>query len=131
MGHNELRFSGEGHNRFAQRPGDLVIKFAQKTHLKFKRQGNDIVYIHKLSLLDSLKSSPIHFTTIDNQMIEVAVDEVISQKSEKVILNKGMPILNNDPLGPIKRNFQRGNLIIKFDIQFPTELSEKQRLALT
>jgi DnaJ-class molecular chaperone len=64
-------------------------------------------------------------------MMEVAVDEVISQKSEKVIPNKGMPILNNDPLGPIKRNFQRGNLIIKFDIQFPTELSEKQRQELT
>ena len=42
-----------------------------------------------------------------------------------------MPILNNDPLGPIKRNFQRGNLIIRFDIQFPTELSEKQRQELT
>ncbi len=42
-----------------------------------------------------------------------------------------MPVLNNDPLGPIKRNFQRGNLIVKFDIQFPTELTESQRNALT
>jgi DnaJ-class molecular chaperone len=38
-----------------------------------------------------------------------------------------MPILNDDPLGPIKRNFQRGKLIIKFDIEFPSTLSEKQR----
>lgn len=64
-------------------------------------------------------------------MLEIAVDEVINQKSEKVIQGHGMPILNNDPLGPIKRNFQRGNLIVKFDIQFPTELSESQRNALT
>ena len=28
MGHNELRFSGEGHQRFAQKSGDLVIKFS-------------------------------------------------------------------------------------------------------
>ena len=131
MGHNELRYSGEGHHRFAQKPGDLVVKFSQKPHQKFKRQNNDIIYLHKISLLDSLKSSPVHFTTIDNQMMEAAVDEVISQKTEKVIPNMGMPILNNDPLGPIKRNFQRGNLIIRFDIQFPTELSDKQRLAIT
>ncbi len=57
-------------------------------------------------------------------MLEIAVDEVINQKSEKIIQGQGMPILNNDPLGPIKRNFQRGNLIVKFDIQFPTELTE-------
>ena len=74
---------------------------------------------------------PIHFTSIDNKTVEVAVDEIINQSSQKVIAGMGMPILNNDPLGPIKRNFQRGNLIVKFDIQFPTELSEAQRNALS
>ena len=74
---------------------------------------------------------PIHFTSIDNKTIEVAVDEIINQSTHKVIAGLGMPVLNNDPLGPIKRNFQRGNLIVKFDIQFPTELSENQRMALT
>lgn len=42
-----------------------------------------------------------------------------------------MPILNDDPLGPIKRNFQRGKLIVKFDIQFPSELTEDQKIELT
>ena len=74
---------------------------------------------------------PIHFTSIDNKTVEVAVDEIINQSSQKVIAGMGMPILNNDPLGPIKRNFQRGNLIVKFDIQFPTELSEAHRNALS
>jgi DnaJ-class molecular chaperone len=74
---------------------------------------------------------PIHFTSIDNKTIEVAVDEIINQSTHKVIAGLGMPVLNNDPLGPIKRNFQRGNLIVKLDIQFPTELSENQRMALT
>jgi len=82
-------------------------------------------------LLDSLSSVPIHFTSIDNKTIEVAVDEIISQSTQKVIAGLGMPILNNDPLGPIKRNFQRGNLVVKFDIQFPTELSEAERKALS
>ncbi len=42
-----------------------------------------------------------------------------------------MPILNDDPLGPLKQSYQRGNLIIKFDIEFPAQLSEAQRLELT
>ena len=85
-------------------------------HPKFKREGNNIIYLHQISLIDSLKSLPVKFTTIDNEIIKVSVDEVITPLSEKIILGKGMPILNNDPLGPIKKNFERGNLIIRFDI---------------
>ena len=120
----ELKFAMEGHERYGHKVSDLVVKFVELPHPKFKRLGNDLVYFHKISLLDSLKSEPIHFTTIDNEMVEVAVDEVISPQTVKVIHGKGMPILNNDPLGPIKHNYDRGNLIIKFDIQFPKELTE-------
>lgn len=64
-------------------------------------------------------------------MIEISVDSVITPQTEKIIKGKGMPIFNNDPLGPIKRNFERGNLIIKFDIEFPDTLSEDKRKQLT
>lgn len=36
-----------------------------------------------------------------------------------------MPILNNDPLGPVKKSFERGDLLIKFDIDFPKYLSDE------
>jgi DnaJ-class molecular chaperone len=81
MGAKELRFSGEGHLRFGKAQGDLFVSIEQKQHNKFKRQGDDLVYRHKISLVDSLKSQPIHFTTIDNEHIEVAVDEIISPQS--------------------------------------------------
>ena len=89
-----------------------------------------MIYNHKISLIDSLHSMPIKFQTIENETIEVALDEVINPKSEKIIPGKGMPILNDDPLGPIKRNFQRGNIILRFDIDFPRTLTEQQRLEL-
>jgi hypothetical protein len=38
-----------------------------------------------------------------------------------------MPVLNDNPLGPIRRDFNRGNLIVRFDIQFPHKLTEQQR----
>lgn len=84
-----------------------------------------------MTLVEALKSLPVHFTNIDGEMIEVSVDEVISPQSEKVLPGKGMPVLNDDPLGPIKRNFKRGCLKIKFDIEFPSKLSESQRKDIT
>ena len=74
----ELRYPKEGHQRFAHEQSDLVVKLVEIQHKSFKRQGDDLIYHHKISLLDSLLSTPIHFTTIDNEMIEIAVDEVIS-----------------------------------------------------
>jgi DnaJ-class molecular chaperone len=89
----------------------------------FERNWNDLIYHHKITLVDSLLSKPIHFTTIDNEKIEIAIDEVISSFTEKIIEAKGMPILNDDPLGPIKKSYQRGNLLVKFDIEFPKQLT--------
>ena len=55
------------------------------------------------------------------------MDTVIGPDSFRVIPGKGMPILNNDPLGPIKRDYGRGNLILQFDIIFPNNLGEDRK----
>ena len=41
-----------------------------------------------------------------------------------------MPILNSDPLGAIKRDYARGNLILRFDIEFPKTLNDDKKAAL-
>lgn len=128
---SELRFPQEGHERYAHEKSELVVRFTELPHDKFKRNINDLVYKHKISLLDSFNATPITFTNIDGEQIEVSVDEVISPQTVKIIPQKGMPILNNDPLGPLKQNFQRGNLIVKFDIEFPKQLSEAEKQELT
>ena len=48
-----------------------------------------------------------------------------------MIKGKGMPISNDDPLGPLKKSYKRGDLIVNFDIEFPTQLTEEQRQELT
>ena len=115
-GKEDVRYPGEGHLKFAQVAGDLIVKFTQIPHSNFKRHGNDLIYYHKISLVEALRSQPIRFVTIENETLEIALDEVIDQHSEKIILGKGMPIINENPLGPIKRDFNRGNLIVRFDI---------------
>ena len=63
--------------------------------------------------------------------MEISMDQVITPDTFKVIPGKGMPKLNNDPLGPIKRDFGKGNLILRFDVQFPTDLNEAKKCQLT
>ena len=86
---------------------------------KFQRVGDDLILEHKVSLCDSLNSKPVLFTTIDKEAFELSLDSVISPDYVKIIEEKGMPIYNDDPLMPIKRDFKRGKLILKFDIISP------------
>ena len=82
-----------------------MIVFQQIPHPKFKRFQNDLVLEHKIGLIDALKAGPVHFETIENEKIEISIDSVITPDTFKVIPGKGMPILNNDPLGPIKKDY--------------------------
>ena len=108
-------------------PSDLVIVFHEIAHDKFKRNMHDLVLDYKVTLAEALKGGAIHVVTIENEKIEVAVDRIMTPDSFKVIEGKGMPIANNDPLGPIKQNYRRGNLIVRFDIEFPTHLDSSKK----
>lgn len=68
---------------------------------------------------------------MENEPIELSIDEVINPETIRIIPGKGMPVLNNDPLSPIKHDYPRGNLVVRFDIQFPQDLNEEKKRAIT
>ena len=76
--------------------------------------------------MDAINAGPVKFQTLEGELIEISVEE-INPDTFKVIPGKGMPILNDNPLGPIMRDYGRGNLILKFDIQFPQDLDETKK----
>mmetsp|Transcript_17316 Transcript_17316/g.16524 ORF Transcript_17316/g.16524 Transcript_17316/m.16524 type:complete len:118 (-) Transcript_17316:95-448(-) len=112
----ELSFPSEGHQWYGHEQSELKVKFMVVGHEKFKRFGQDLIYFHKISLIDALKCTPITFTNIDNEQLQVAMDEIISPHSVKVLEGKGMPVLNDNPLGPLKREYARGHLYVRFEI---------------
>lgn len=58
----------------------------------------------------------------------LSFDEVISPKTVREIEGEGMPIYNeNDVIGKPKR----GNLLVRFNIRFPEQLTEHQKKELT
>lgn len=63
----ELNFPGEGHERYGHVKSELKVRFITLPHPTFKRHYNDLVYHHKISFLDSLNCTPIHFVNIDHE----------------------------------------------------------------
>ena len=75
--------------------------------------------MHKISLSDCIEGCPIYFTTLDGRKMTCAIDEMISPMTCKQVLNEGMP------------NGQgKGNLYIKFDIEFPTSFATESKTAI-
>ncbi|KAJ8974422.1 hypothetical protein NQ317_002450 [Molorchus minor] len=57
--------------------------------------------------------------TIDHRIIRIPITDVIFAGYEKIVENEGMPILDRYP--------EKGNLKIRFDIEFPNYLPKNSK----
>ncbi|XP_075253904.1 dnaJ protein homolog 1-like [Convolutriloba macropyga] len=113
----KVTFQGDGDEDEQHAAGDIIFKISEKTHPVFKRDGNDLVYTHKLPLRDALCGGTFFIPTIDGSRFTLKLEEeVISPKTLRRISGHGMPIS--------KSPHQRGDLIVNFDIVFPSKLSQ-------
>lgn len=114
----KITFQGKGNQVQGQYAQDLVFIIDEKPHAHFKRDSNDLVYEQDISLAQALCGFAMTIPTLDGRMLRVDVTEVVSPGYEKIVLNEGMPIKG----GPAK-----GNLKIKFNIRFPSNLNKEQK----
>lgn len=119
-----VTFSGEGDQLPGRPSQDIVFVIQEKPHAKFQRAGNDLIYTAKISLKDALSGNggTLTINTLDHRKLPVRLDDMVTPETRRVFPNEGMP---NQ-----KRPGQRGDLIVKFNIQFPNELTREQKLAL-
>ncbi|RXG57325.1 DnaJ-like protein subfamily B member 12 [Armadillidium vulgare] len=105
---------------------DVIFVIKEKPHLYFKRINSDLIYTSRISLKTALcGGGVIGVPTLDGPTIPVPLPlgaEVITPKTEKIIMSKGLPCT--------EKPLMRGNLIIKFDIQFPLALSDASKKEL-
>ena len=137
----KVTFPNEGDEGLNVLPGDVVFEVQERPHKCFTREGTNLIYTANISLADALGgttvitnipdlSSPQNDENDDakneqqqqQRTITIACPEIISPHYQKVIRNQGMPLAKTPNL--------RGNLIIKFNIAFPTSLSNAQRSLL-
>eukprot|EP01006_Ploeotia_vitrea_P053916 TRINITY_DN67827_c6_g2_i3.p1 TRINITY_DN67827_c6_g2~~TRINITY_DN67827_c6_g2_i3.p1 ORF type:complete len:231 (+),score=48.38 TRINITY_DN67827_c6_g2_i3:206-898(+) len=122
MAHNEkIVFSQEADQHpDIKIPGDLVIVLQEKKHDRFTRQGKDLLMTKKISLRQALCGFSFPVEHLDKRVLLVksVAGEIISPGQIKSIPNEGMPAKGNP--------FDKGELLIKFEIEMPSELTEEQ-----
>lgn len=118
----KITFSEKGNEHPNVIPADLVYIIDEKPHSVFVRDGNDLVVTQTISLNEALTGYTLSINTLDGRGLTVPVDNVTHATYEEVVLREGMPI----PKEPTKR----GNLRIKFNIEFPTRLSADQKAVI-
>lgn len=115
----KITFAEKGDEHPGREAADIVFQIDEKPHPTFKRDGNDLIYTHRLPLVDALSGTTVQLQGLDGSPIRVPVDEVITPDTVKVVRGKGMPIS--------KTPGQHGDLRIKFKIDFPRRLDSSQK----
>ena len=107
--------------------GDIKIFIKITNHSQFKRQGLNLVYTKKISLKEALAGFAFDLKHLSGKIYTInnTNGKVIHPSYVKVVPNMGMRRKRPHPASPIV-----GDLIIGFDIKFPTHLSEEQRSKL-
>ena len=114
---HRFTFHGEGDHDPGKEQGDIVIQLEEKEHATFQRHGCDLSMKMDLSLAEALCGFRAPIETLDKRTIVVstAPGEVITHGAMKTVAEEGFP-KHRDP-------FNKGRLIIVFNVQFPPALS--------
>lgn len=92
--------------------GDLILELNVIDHKNFKRVGDDLLITKSINLVDALCGFDLTITHLDNRKLLVKTGDIINPKTIKKISNEG---------------FNGGDLIIHFDILFPSMLSKERK----
>lgn len=119
----KITFYGEGDQMPGVEPGDIIIILEEKDHAVFRRKEMDLYMKMDISLTEALCGFKRPIKTLDGRHIVVSAlpGEFIKPNEVKCVLNEGMPMYKNP--------FEKGRLIVSFNVQFPENGSiEKGRL---
>ena len=124
-----LTFAGLGNEQFQNTRSSLVIKLSLDDSVKtnFVRSGNNLIYTHSMSLKDALTCSPISFKTLDNRCINLNIDQAITPQTVHQMKGEGMPLPKETTAVKSLSPIPKGDLYVKFDIQFPLNMTASQR----
>lgn len=118
----KITFPEKGNHEAGTIPGDVVFVIDEKPHGVYKRDGNDLVMNHRISLVEALTGKTINLITLDGRNLTIPVTEIVRPGFEMLIPGEGMPIS--------KEPGRKGILKIKFDIRFPSRLTAEQKASL-
>eukprot|EP00824_Muranothrix_gubernata_P022503 TRINITY_DN5461_c0_g1_i2.p1 TRINITY_DN5461_c0_g1~~TRINITY_DN5461_c0_g1_i2.p1 ORF type:complete len:306 (-),score=67.04 TRINITY_DN5461_c0_g1_i2:57-974(-) len=113
-GGQRVVFQGEADQQPGVVPGDIVIVIQEKPHDIFERDGDDLIMLKKIQLVEALCGVQFLVKHLDNReiLVKSKPSEIIKPGDIRCIKNEGMPHYRSP--------FDKGNLFIKFEIIFPS-----------
>ena len=112
----QIRFDGEADEEPGETPGNLIFIIETQPHEKFQRKNHDLYMIKKIGLWEALLNKKIEITHLDDNKFYVEYHKVIKHGHLLCIRNKGMS--------------QLGDLYIKFEVEFPEILNQREKEVL-
>ena len=111
-------FRGKGHINHNGVQGDVKIIFTIIEHENFERNGLDLIYKKTISLKEALCGCNFQMEHLSGRKYKITnsgTNTILTPNYIKLIPNLG-----------IERGNHKGNLCIKFNIIFPSQLTESQ-----
>ncbi|XP_016453111.1 uncharacterized protein LOC107777571 [Nicotiana tabacum] len=115
----KITFEGKGDERPGTSPADVIFVIAEKRHLLFRREGDNLELAVEIPLVKALTGCTISIPLLCGEKMSLTIDDIIYPGYERIIAGQGM--------AKPKQQGNRGNLIITFLVAFPTELTEEQK----
>ena len=118
----EVRFERESEQSPGITPGDVIFKFKQSSHARFRRDGDDLHHELHISLREALLGYNRSVRHLDGREVALDVKGVTQPFQVRKMAGEGMPV-HNFPS-------QMGVLHVKNIVDLPTTLTDEQRQAI-
>lgn len=112
---NTIRFTEEGDQGPNVIPADIVFKITLIKHPIYTRNGDDLEFTASVPLSRALVGCSVEVPTLDERNISIPINDIIHPEYVKIVSNEGMPVFGS-------KNKEKGNLVIRFQIDFPQKL---------
>jgi len=114
----KIVFENEADEKPGVQAGDIVFILQEKKHSQFEREGQNLIYEKQINLTEALTGVEFVIEHLDKRklLVKSKPGDVIRPGQIMMIPNEGMPQYKNP--------FNRGSLLIKFDVVFPTTISD-------
>ncbi len=116
-----LQLSGQGEaGQYGGPAGDLLVNIHVKPHQHFERKGNDLIYHLNISFTQAVLGDKIEIPVLDGQ-ISLRIPAGTQPGDVIKVKDKGMPSLYGR---------EKGNLLVKVQVQVPKKIDRKQKKAI-
>eukprot|EP00596_Hydrurales_sp_CCMP1899_P006057 CAMPEP_0119051788 /NCGR_PEP_ID=MMETSP1177-20130426/73288_1 /TAXON_ID=2985 /ORGANISM="Ochromonas sp, Strain CCMP1899" /LENGTH=215 /DNA_ID=CAMNT_0007031111 /DNA_START=1 /DNA_END=648 /DNA_ORIENTATION=+ len=112
----KITFDGEGDDAPGMLPSDVIFVLETKPHIRFQREGDNLVYDCPIDLKDAVCGVRTSVLTLDNRQLRIDLHHA-TPDTVKIIPGEGMYNLKKQ---------MKGDMRVKFKIQFP-EMSDEKR----